>query len=182
MYLILKLSISGRQSSCSLLPTTTIPSHNKFTMPRSPRTPPSTSHSLSGVQKQQIALHYNAQIALNQPCSTKDLAEWARTTFNLTYTPSRTSIWRILNSASSSSSEQSPSSSKSRLIGKAEELDALLAAWVQEQQSRGVMINGYLIKQQTRLNSTTPAAQQLALKFSNGWLEKRSRQYTTGYH
>ena len=119
-------------------------------------------------------MHYSTQKALNASYSHQQLANWTRDTFKLSYTPSRSTIHRIINH---STPDTSPSSFKRKESSSTEELDRLLAEWVNSQSTRGVMINGHLIKQQghilqSRLNSTLPEHQQLALKFSNGWLEK----------
>ena len=145
-------------------------------MPKSPRASLTTSQNLSSLQKQQLTAHYHQQAALDPSYQLKDLGDWARVTFNLSYTPSRSTIYRVLNQDSTPAASE-PSSSTRRFASKAEELDRLLAEWVEDKQSRSIMINGHLIKQQgqifqDRLNSTLPQDQKLSLKFSNGWLAK----------
>ncbi|SJX66502.1 related to transposase [Sporisorium reilianum f. sp. reilianum] len=143
-------------------------------MPKSPRAATSSSQNLSIHQKQHILTHYNTQKALNASYSHQDLADWTRDTYKLSYTPSRSTIHRIINQ---STPDSSSTSFKRKAPSNTEELDRLLAEWVNSQPSRGVMVNGHLIKQQgqilqSRLNTSLPVDQQLALKFSNGWLEK----------
>lgn len=144
-------------------------------MAKTPRTPSSSSQNLSQGQKQQIAAHYNIQITLNPSYTHSNLAEWARDAFNLSYTPSRSTISRLLNQIPAHSS--SPSSSRKKLPPTTEELDSLLAEWVDSQQKNGLMVNTHLIKLQGQryqdmLNRRLPTHQQLALRFSNGWLGK----------
>ena len=112
-----------------------------LTMPRSPRTPSTSNSNISNAQKQQIAAHYNAQIALNPSYTHAQLQDWARQTFQLSYTPSKSTISRLLNHPPP---DHSPSSSKKRLPSHSEELDRLLAEWVQSQQSQNLMVNSHV--------------------------------------
>ena len=149
-------------------------------MPKTPRSPASSSQNLTQAQKQQLIAYHKAQKLSNPSYLQKDLSAWAKDTFSLSYTPSKATIYRILHSTST---DTSPSSSKKRLPSKLEDLETLLADWVQTQHSRGVMINHHLIKQQgqifqTRLNSSLPEDQKLALKFSNGWLQRFNNRHS----
>ena len=65
-------------------------------MAKSPRAPSSPNQNLANAQKQQVLAHYNAQRSLNPSYHQKDLANWIRDTFSLSYTPSRSTIHRIL--------------------------------------------------------------------------------------
>jgi len=160
----------------SFLPTTITPLTTQLKMPRSPRAASATNQNLTNAQKQQIQAHYNAHKDLHPSYPFKDLADWTQQTFNLSYAPSRSTLHRILKQ-DNSPGQYSPTCKK-KVPTRSEELDRLLAQWVVDQQARHVMINGHLIRQQgeilqARINNTHSSAdQKLALKFSNGWLEK----------
>ena len=151
------------------------PTQQEAIMSKSPRAPNTNSHNLTLPQKQQILAHYHAQKASNSFYSHQQLADWTKETYKLNYTPSRSIIHRIIHQTSASDS--SPSSSKRKLPSNTEELDRQLAEWVDIQQSKGLMVNTHLIKLQGQrlqdmLDSSLSPDQQLALQFSNGWLEK----------
>ena len=95
-------------------------------MPKLVRTPSSSSQNLTNGQKQQISAHYNTQIALNPSYTPSTLADWARDAFNLSYTPSRSTISRLLNQNPAPAT--SPSSSRKKLSPTTEELDRLLSS------------------------------------------------------
>ena len=156
-------------------------------MPKSPRSPASSSQNLTQSQKQQLIAYHEEQRLSNPSYLQKDLPAWAKSTFQLSYTPSRVTIYRILKQATQPDRSPSPSSSKKKLPSKLEDLENLLADWIHQQESRHVMLNHHLIKQQghifqNRLNSTLPPDQQLALKFSNGWLEKFNKRHSFSQH
>ncbi|CBQ70028.1 related to transposases [Sporisorium reilianum SRZ2] len=150
-------------------------------MPKLSRTPSSSSQNLTNGQKQHLAAHYNAQIAINPSYTHSNLADWAKDAYNLSYTPSRSTISRLLNQNPAQSS--SPSSSRKKLSPTTEELDRLLAEWVDDQQKNGLMVNTHLIKLQGQryqdmLNRRLPPHQQLPLRFSNDWLDKFCQRHS----
>lgn len=58
-----------------------------------------------------------------------------------------------------------------------------MADWVEDNQTRKIMINGHLIRQQgqiiqQRLNRQLPEDQQLSLKFSNGWYQRFCKKHS----
>ena len=170
LYLLLLLYFSAAQHFCIFSPYHHHPSETLITMPKSPRAPVGSSQNLSPAQKQHLLTHYHAQKAAYPAYTLSDLAHWATTTFQLTYTPSRRTISRILNQPEPSGSQHKPPTA-------AAELDRELADWVEDKQSRNIMINGQLIRQQgqiiqQRINKGLPEDQQLSLKFSNGWQDK----------
>ena len=170
LYLLLLLYFSAAQRFCIFSPYHHHPSETLITMPKSPRAPVGSSQNLSPAQKQHLLTHYHAQKAAYPAYTLSDLAHWATTTFQLTYTPSRRTISRILNQPEPSGSQHKPPTA-------AAELDRELADWVEDKQSRNIMINGQLIRQQgqivqQRINKGLPEDQQLSLKFSNGWQDK----------
>ena len=128
-------------------------------MAKSPRAPSSSNQNLTNVQKQQVLAHYNAQRSLNPSYHQKDLANWIRDTFSLSYTPpagppstgfcTRASSLMILHHPA-----------RKRMSSRSEELDRELAEGVVRQQERKVMVNGHLIRQQGS-NGQTAWAQVL---------------------
>ncbi|SPO27760.1 related to transposases [Ustilago trichophora] len=153
-------------------------------MPKSPRAPTSSSQNFTYAQKQQLAAYHAEQMLNNPSYLQKDLSAWAKATFNLSYTPSKATIYRILHNPST---DVFPSPSKKKLPTKLEELEHLLTDWVDTQQARGVMLNHHLIKQQgqifqARLNTSLPEDKKLSLKFSNGWLQKFSNRNSLSQH
>ena len=92
LYLFEKLFISCNQCR-TFLPSLPSPSNSScLKMPKSPRPSTTSSQNLTLHQKQHILMHYNAQKALNPPYSQQDLADWTTETYQLSYTPSRSTI------------------------------------------------------------------------------------------
>ncbi|CDW99745.1 hypothetical protein [Sporisorium scitamineum] len=74
-------------------------------MPKSPRAASTSSQNLSIPQKQHILMHYNAQKALTSSYSHQDLADWTKETYKLNYTPSRSTIHRIIHQSTTDTNQ-----------------------------------------------------------------------------
>lgn len=112
------------------------------------------------------------------------MAEWARTAFELTCSPSQSTISRLLKDRTKiMKATTSGTLMKQRVRrGACPEVDEAMFKWATNQYSKGVVVTGELLKAYGRrlianLNKSLPEGQQILLKMSSGWLEGFQKRY-----
>lgn len=139
--------------------------------------------TLSILQKKRLRDEILRRRQTHEALTCRLLSAWCQETFGLATTPGKSTIARIMQSASQPTEPAIGVSTKCRKKpGKHPALEHALFAWVCDQASLRRMVNGPIIREkarrlQTLCNEKLPQHGQISMSFSEGWLWNFKRRW-----